>query len=86
MRRRSPMTTRMREKNSILKWVHVRADGYYGFQTVVVWAGETVEEFKQLLRLGDEVMVTVPTAGLPLPAAANLFDYVKNFDTVRLHA
>lgn len=72
--------------NSGIKWIHVKASGLFGFQTVVVWAGETVDQFKQILGLDAQTMVTVPTAGLPLPAEANLFDYVKDFDTVLLHA
>jgi len=82
------MTTRksVNSTNSGTKWIHVKVNGYFGFQTVVVWAGETVEQFKQLLGLHEAIMVTVPTAGLPLREDANLFDYVKNFDTVWLEA
>lgn len=72
--------------NSGTKWVHIKARGYLGFQTVIIWAGETVEQFKQLLGLDTETMVTVPTAALPLPDGAALFDFVKNFDTVLLDA
>jgi hypothetical protein len=82
------MTTRKEysSANNGIKWIHVKTSGLCGFQTVVVWAGETVEQFKQLLGLHETIMVTVPTAGLPLPEEANLFDYVKNFDIVWLEA
>lgn len=76
------MTRQKSNRISGPKWVHIKARGLLGFQTVAVWAGETVEQFKQLLGLGDEMTVTVPTAGLPLPDDASLFNFVKNFDTV----
>lgn len=72
--------------NSGVKWIHVEAQGFLGFQTVAVWAGETVDQFKQLLGLDAGTTVTVPTAGLPLPEEARLFEFVKNFDTVVLNA
>ncbi|MBI1744494.1 hypothetical protein HYR54_15710 [Candidatus Acetothermia bacterium] len=72
--------------NSGTKWVHVKAQGFFGFETVVVWAGVSVGQFKQLLGLGTETTVTVPAAGLPLPDEASLFHFVKNFDTVVLNA
>ena len=80
--------TNQKEINRIsrTKWVHVKAQGLFGFQTVIVWAGETVEQFKQLLGLSAATMVTVPTAGLPLADHTSLFDFVKNFDTVLLNA
>ena len=80
--------TNRKEINRIsgTKWVHIKARGYLGFQTVSVGAGETVEQFKQLLGLSSEATVTVPTAGLPLADDTSLFDFVKNFDTVLLDA
>ncbi|MBI1743224.1 hypothetical protein HYR54_09180 [Candidatus Acetothermia bacterium] len=82
------MTTKHKRNHadSGIKWIHVKAQGLIGFQTIVVWAGETVEQFKQLLGLHPETMVTVPTVALPLHDGVSLFDYVKNFDTVLLEA
>lgn len=70
--------------NHGIKWVHVKAQGFYSFQTVIIWAGETVEQFKEILGLSPETTVTVPTAALPLSESVSLFDFVKNFDTVLL--
>ena len=80
------MTTQKSYSEIEAKWVHVRVNGLCGFQTVVVLAGVTVEQFKYILGCHAEAMVTVPATALPLPNEANLFDFVHEFDTVLLHA
>ena len=80
------MTTHKSYSEIEAKWIHVHVKGLCGFQTVVVLAGVTVEQFKYILGCHAEAMVTVPAAALPLPNEANLFDFVQEFDTVLLHA
>ena len=41
-------------------------------------------EFKQVLGIPAEVMVTVPTVALPLHDSVSLFSYVRDFETVLL--
>ncbi|MBI1742499.1 hypothetical protein HYR54_05460 [Candidatus Acetothermia bacterium] len=82
------MTSRnnCRQADNGIKWIHVKAAGCCEFWTVFVWAGETVEQFKQILGLSAQTMVTPPTVSLPLPDGAHLFDFIKDFDTVMLTA
>lgn len=80
------MTTLKSHTQIEAKWIHVKLKGLCGFQTVVVLAGVTVEQFKYILGCHAEAMVTVPATALPLPNEATLFDFVREFDTVLLHA
>ncbi|MBI3661020.1 hypothetical protein HY230_11210 [Candidatus Acetothermia bacterium] len=72
--------------NNGVKWIHVTVRGLLGFQTVIVWAGETIEQFKELVGLSPEMTVTVPAVTWPLPDEVELFQFLKDFDRVVLDA
>jgi hypothetical protein len=64
------------------KWVHLQIKGIVGWTTVMVPQRVTVEQFKQLIGLDQQSLLTVPAWGFALPDQAVLDSFVRNFDTV----
>jgi len=66
------------------KWIHVKIQDWKGLLTVRVADQVTVTDFKTMLGLSSDNALSVPTRFLPLPGDTVLYDYVNEFDTVRI--
>lgn len=65
-----------------MKWIHLKSKLWMGLATVMVPQGMAVWQFKQLVGLQEESMLTVPALAFPLPDQVVLEKFIKNFDTV----
>ena len=65
-----------------MKWIHLKSKHWIGSATVMIPQGMAVWQFKQMVGLQEDNLLTVPALAFPLPDQVVLDKFITNFDTV----
>ncbi len=65
-----------------MKWIHLKSKNWIGSAMVMVPHGVSVWQFKEMVGLAEDSLLTAPALAFPLPDQVILDKFVSNFDTV----